>query len=131
MRNYVDICDKLERARIREGPLASDERYAINGAFAFGVPGDRTIFCIASDGRGWEHVSVSLNKKRTPTWEEMCFVKELFWDDDECVVQFHPPKSAYVNNHPYVLHLWRPVNYDFRLPPQNMIGIKSLGVIQP
>jgi hypothetical protein len=38
----------------------------------------------------------------------MCWVKWSFFDDEECVVQFHPPQSKYVNRHPFVLHLWKP-----------------------
>src|SRR5580658_4748259 len=44
----------------------------------------------------FEHVSVSL-AHRCPTWEEMCKIKDLFWDDEDVVVQFHPAKSEYVN----------------------------------
>lgn len=67
----------------------------------------------------WEHVSVS-RINRTPTWNEMCRIKELFWDDDETVVQFHPKKSEYVNRHPYCLHLWKmAVSFDpYILPPE-------------
>jgi len=60
----------------------------------------------AKDGRPMEHVSVSL-ARRCPTWDEMCMIKDIFWNDDECVIQFHPPKSQYVNVHPYCLHMWR------------------------
>lgn len=48
-------------------------------------------------------------KDRCPTWEEMCQVKDLFWDDEDVVMQFHVPSKDHVNNHPYCLHLWRPV----------------------
>lgn len=58
-------------------------------------------------GEPWEHVSVS-TARRCPTWEEMCWVKGLVFDDEDCVVQFHPPQSKYVNRHPFVLHLWKP-----------------------
>lgn len=69
----------------------------------------------------WEHVSVSC-EDRCPTWQEMKSVKELFWSDDETVLQFHPKKSAYVNAHPYVLHLWRKVGIDIELPPTFLIA---------
>ena len=69
----------------------------------------RSFFVVASDGGGWDHVSVSLcNQKRCPTWEEMCAIKDMFFGPEEAVVQYHPPESMYVNNHPYCLHLWRP-----------------------
>jgi len=81
---------------------------------------------IASDGReqdtsGWEHVSVSL-ASRTPTWGEMQHVKDLFWADNETVLQFHPCKAAYVNCHPYTLHLWRRVGENVELPPTILVG---------
>lgn len=64
---------------------------------------------------GWEHVSVSL-PHRCPTWEEMVRIKNLFWREDEAVMQLHPPKSDYVNFHPYTLHLWRPLRADIPDP---------------
>lgn len=73
-----------------------------------------------SNGEGWEHVSVSF-PRRTPTWEEMCKVKDLFWNEDETVVQFHPKKSEYVNIHPYCLHLWRKKGSDAELPEKKLI----------
>jgi len=60
-----------------------------------------------SNGGGWEHISVSL-KTRCPTWEEMCKVKGWCFSDDEVVMQLHPAKSDYRNQHPFCLHLWRP-----------------------
>ena len=77
---------------------------------------------ICSDGEGWEHVSVSL-EHRCPTWEEMCFIKDLFWGDEDCVIQYHPPKSEYVNNHSYCLHLWKPVGSFVATPPKILVGI--------
>ena len=58
------------------------------------------------NGKPVEHVSVSL-RRRCPTWDEMNIIKDIFWDDEECVIQFHPPKSKYVNAFPYCLHMWR------------------------
>lgn len=73
--------------------------------------------------KGWEHVSID-GKTRTPTWEEMCHFKELFWDDDEVVVQYHPKKSEYVNIAPKCLHLWKPIElYSGQLvrPPKELV----------
>ena len=70
-----------------------------------------------SNGGGWEHVSVSYRRK-TPTWDEMCRVKELFFNDDETVVQYHPCKSEYVNIHQHCLHLWRKCGENAELPPK-------------
>jgi len=70
----------------------------------------------------WQHVSVSL-PHRCPTWKEMCMVKDLFWNDDETVVQFHPPKSEYVNNHSHCLHLWKH-SFGHVTPPSELVGLK-------
>ena len=55
-----------------------------------------------------EHVSVA-GPKETPRWETMCVIKDLFWDDEDEVIQYHPKKSQYVNMHPRTLHMWREV----------------------
>lgn len=110
-----------EQYRIRSGVFATTEKDGNNGAFQ--VPYRSYVFTvIVSDGMGWEHVSVSLNN-RNPNWEEMCFIKSLFWDDEECVVEFHPPKSSYINNHPHCLHLWKQVGKDFPMPDKIMVGV--------
>lgn len=94
-----------------------------NGAFVFKKNGVG-FYCIASDGGGWDHVSVSLDKKRCPDWEEMCMIKEMFWDSQDCVIQFHPPESEYVNNHEYCLHLWKPQDFGIPIPPSYFVGFK-------
>lgn len=68
----------------------------------------------------WEHVSVS-RPNRTPDWSVMQRIKEMFWRDDETVIQFHPRKDKYVNCHPHVLHLWRRADVEFELPPPELI----------
>ena len=65
-----------------------------------------------------QHVSIELYARRLPTWEEMCFVKDIFWDEEEEVVQIHPKKSHYVNL-TEALHLWRPVNGDWSIMNEN------------
>lgn len=82
------------------------------------------FYCLSSDGMGWEHVSVSISKKRCPTWEEMCMVKDLFWDEQDTVIQYHPAKDDYVNMHPRVLHLWRPREEKIPVPNSIMVGLK-------
>lgn len=79
---------------------------------------------IMSWGAGWEHCSVSM-PTRCPSWEQMCSIKELFWNDDECCVEYHPAKDDYVNNHPYCLHIWKPIKEDLPKPPSIMVGIKK------
>ena len=118
----------LEMGRVKEGLWASTIRDWPNGAFTLSYKGAR-LRIISSNGEGWDHVSVSL-KDRCPTWEEMCHVKSLFFSDDETVVQYHPKKEAYVNTHPYCLHLWRRQNWEHELPPEWMIGIKDLTLVE-
>jgi hypothetical protein len=117
------IPSRLEEGRVTDGRMASDASYGTTGAFMITGPKGAQLKIIASDGEGWEHVSVSC-EKRTPNWDEMCFVKNLFWRDDECVIQFHPPKSEYVNCHKFCLHLWKPTDHEVRLPPSVLVGPK-------
>lgn len=108
--------------RVQSGPFASDETYGNNGAFVIPFPGTRyKLSVICSDGAGWDHVSVSLTN-RCPNWEEMCFIKNLFWDDEDVVVQFHPKKSEYVNVHNYCLHMWKQQGVEITTPPKIMVG---------
>lgn len=111
-----------ERFRIRSGRVASDETYGNNGAFALHLGRHQSLHVIASDGAGWEHVSVS-RTDRCPTWDEMCQIKDIFWDDEDCVIQFHPPRSEYVNCHPYCLHLWSPVGENILVPASILVGL--------
>ena len=76
---------------------------------------------------GWEHVSI--NGRSTPTWDEMCRFKEMFWRNDEVVVQFHPAEADYVNNLEHCLHLWRPIEQyvgKMPVPPAYLVGIKGI-----
>jgi hypothetical protein len=97
------------------------------------------LFCIAADGAetGWDHVSISVRNKRglplrrVPSWEQMCRIKDLFWTEEETVVQFHPPKPEYVNNHAFCLHLWSSVKTPIMTPPSILTGFKELGLLTP
>lgn len=113
-----------EKCRVTSGRNASDRTYGNNGAFMIKLRLSQTAFVIASDGGGWEHVSVS-RTDRCLTWDEMCQVKEMFWGPDDCVLQFHPPEAEYVNNHPHCLHLWRPIGVNFPMPDSSMVGVKE------
>lgn len=115
--------------------LVTRPHEGLYGAFYFDGPCGKSLLCIASDGGdwdlaglsgpAWEHVSVSADS-RPPNWTEMSYVKGLFWDEEDCVIQFHPPRSDYVNAHPYCLHLWRPVGIEIPRPPYITVGPKSL-----
>jgi hypothetical protein len=117
---------KVNGGRVREGAMASDDSYGFNGSFRFVINGVR-IKVIASDGMGWQHVSVSINDSTfTPSWQIMCIVKDLFWEPEDVVVQFHPRASEYVNHHPGCLHLWRCIDgREFPTPPPHFVGPKT------
>lgn len=121
--------------RMKIGAMGSDASYGNHGVFIVPVEevedGVKYYQVIASCGMGWEHVSVILvdEKKHPsnimPSWEDMCFLKEMFWGDNDCVVQYHPPKSEYVNNHKFCLHLWRPTKMILPMPDSILVGIKT------
>lgn len=79
---------------------------------------------IMSWGAGWEHCSVSM-PTRTPSWDQMCAIKELFFKDDEWCVEYHPAKKDYINHMPYCLHIWRPIDKELPTPPSIMVGFKK------
>lgn len=110
--------------RVKTGALKSNDSYGNNGAFVIPLEGG-TALCIASDGRNWEHVSVHIllenNEAATPEWEEMCQIKDIFWDKEDVVVQFHPAQTEYVNVHANVLHMWRNTVYRFTTPPKDLV----------
>lgn len=118
---------KIEAGRVMKGRLASRNGEPC-GAFVVLGPSGRELFIIVSNGidpdpklAGWEHVSVSIEGRHPPNWQEMNWVKEQFWNDDETVLQFHPKRSQYINIHPNCLHLWRQVGVQHPLPPQLLV----------
>ena len=117
----------LATNRVREGPMASDESYGLAGGFRLIGPKGVMLLVMSSgpasteNDTGWEHVSVTC-QSRTPNWQEMAFVKDIFWSEEECVVQYHPPKSEYVNCHPFCLHLWKQASGAFPMPPSLLVG---------
>src|SRR5262249_28699189 len=133
--------------RFRHKQMSVDHNHGNNGFFTMASPTSPgwLLFVLATDGQtedddsppgdwGWEHVSVSCrrpeskpphNSGRVPSWAEMCWIKDLFWDADDTVVQFHPKRSEYVNEHPACLHLWRKVGTEFELPPTCLVGTRT------
>lgn len=115
----------MNKARVREGAMATNDSFGFNGAFRFLI-NSLKVKVIASDAGGWQHVSVSIhNSVFTPGWDVMCKIKDIFWDEEDVVVQFHPRKSEYVNCHPGCLHLWRCTDgREFPTPPPIFVGPK-------
>lgn len=124
----------LENCRVRTGFYASTDAFGMTGMFVLRPVGPSPrqyakYVVISSDGEesGWEHASVSLKgRNETPTWEDMCFVKDLFWKPEETVIQYHPAEENYINNAEHVLHLWRPREEGIPLPPPEMVGVRGL-----
>lgn len=73
---------------------------------------------------GWEHLSVSM-PSRTPTWDQMCIMKDIFWNKNEACVEYHPREEDYVNNHKHCLHIWRPTHETLPIPPSILVGFRS------
>lgn len=121
--------EHINKFRVREGMMASNDDYGLTGAFRIPMTSGKAAFVVSSNGMGWEHVSVSL-PNRCPNWEEMSRIKDLFWNEDEAVMQLHPPKSEHINNHIYCLHLWRPLREAIPLPPSLLVGVKDSGIIK-
>lgn len=87
----------------------------------FEIPTSRGVLLVmVSDKLLWDHASVSLNN-RVPTWKETCFIKDLFWEPEETVIQYHPAESEYINQHLFVLHLWRPQTVQIPMPPMAFV----------
>lgn len=123
----------VEDGRVSGWSLYRSEPGERFGAFLVQGPCGAKLRILMSGGGGlpgelgaWEHVSVSL-EKRIPNWLEMSFAKSLFWGEEECVLQFHPPASRHVNQHPNCLHLWRPVDDHVRQPPMICVGMSGPG----
>ena len=123
----------LESCRIIKGPasLVSDSSCGTNGAFLIpfsAVDGKLyRLLCIASHEGDWEHVSVTdqstkRSQERTPSWEMMTRIKRAFWDDEECVVEFHVPMVEWINEQPGCLHLWKKTGNEFPRPAALFVG---------
>lgn len=117
MKPREQLLIELKEHTILCGGDAEDDGIAAQLTFA-GI--GNMLRVIASWGEGWDHVSVSL-PGRTPYWSEMCFVKDFFFYPNECVVQYHPDRKDYINNHPHCLHLWRPQNVAIPTPPLQFV----------
>lgn len=94
------------------------------GGYYYDRFNNKKLNFIFSYQMGWEHLSVSMPSK-TPSWEQMCMMKNIFWNEDEACVEYHPKKEDYVNNHKHCLHIWKPTNEVLPLPPSILVGFRS------
>jgi hypothetical protein len=126
-----------EGRRVVRGDLATKPGDP-GGVFLLKNGGGVIFRCIVTSGDaapighpawGWDHVSVTVMNSpsnRCPKWEEMCWIKEQFWDPEDAVMQLHPPRSTWVNNHPICLHLWRPLHKEIPLPDPMLVGLQGV-----
>jgi hypothetical protein len=113
---------EAESGRIHDPLFEAQIAGECNGLFRIVYRGAR-LQIIASKGNAdypWEHVSVR-GHGCVPTWDQMCYVKSLFWGPEECVIQFHPAEKDHINLHPHVLHLWRPLDGQIPMPPKDCV----------
>lgn len=91
-----------------------------SGAFLIPFPMHGVkLRCVASNGEGWDHVSVSVvDNKRCPNWIEMDFVKRAFFHPEEVAMQLHPAERDHISFHPSTLHIWRSHLEPIPLPPK-------------
>lgn len=128
MRSDISHLERFRHTKA-DKPMATKEGDPFG---VFYIENAGTAFIIIFDNgseSGWEHASMRVKapsgQERLANWSEMCWLKGLFWEDEECVAQIHPPKSEYINCHPYVLHLWKEVGKQFPRPPSLLVGPKS------
>lgn len=121
MRNLY-LLDAWRDVSLAVADFYGDTGNDLYGAFIVASPVDKApMRVIASNGEGWDHVSVS-RKNRCPNWQEMEYVKRLFFKDDEVAMQLHVTPVDHISVHPYCLHLWRPHAAPIPLPPKEMVG---------
>ena len=111
-------------SEILSSPRIKNHRKSIGfDAVDVHLRGGKVVLCLfGDDEEGWEHVSVSPKGSKlerdqpTPTWDDMCQVKAIFWGSEEMVVQLHPAESEYLHGitaPTNILHLWRPIDGDW------------------
>ena len=67
------------------------------------------------DVRSWRHLSLSF-PDMIPGFEDVASVKRAFVGEYHYAAMVFPPKKYYVNQHPYVLHIFACMKGDWPLP---------------
>lgn len=100
----------------------ANELFFIHGAFVVHRDSEFMLFHLGEIGvllsivGGWDHLAVSV-RTRTPTYQEMKAVKRLCFRDNEWAYEVHPAVDDYVSIHQNALHIWRPHDDAWRVPP--------------
>lgn len=117
--NLLDIYRLKTRAILQAYGTFGDETC---GMFSIPSPKGGSLLIVASCGDGWDHVSISRDD-RIPDWEEMSYIKELFFLEKEYAFQLHVPKGSHINLAKFCLHLWRPNDgREIPIPPTYLVG---------
>jgi hypothetical protein len=122
MRELNEILDNHQFRLLRK--IETDEVLRLEGYFFDPVTQKRYLVFFTVQ-YGWEHASCGTNTK-TPSWDIMCRIKDIFWRKDECCVQYHPKEEDYVTMHEFTLHIWKQVDKEFPTPPVLMVGIPGV-----
>lgn len=92
--------------------LVGDNTKSNDGFFTFPQEGKKAghYFLVRSTVTpgGWRFVGVYVipHEGRSPTWEEMNYIKRQFWEPDDIVAMYHPGQHTYIADNKYWLHLW-------------------------
>ena len=117
---YVDP-DTVRAAMSRVPPSWNSIQHLPNGA-AFLRGNIQVLFTVQryGDGKVWVHASACGRRGERswflPTWDDMKRVKHDFIGPDRWAYQVFPSEKDYVNEHPYVLHLYALFNGEAALP---------------
>jgi len=128
----------LDSFRVTTGEGATNSSDGCKGNFKFKL--NDAIVQVSFDDEaigGWEHaVAVAFDKPqssiisrltakdpvpRTPTNEEIMYVKRLFWEDEESVCEIIPAKGNETPWHHIARHLWKRTYSDFPMPVKQSV----------
>lgn len=76
------------------------------------------FLCRATLVAGWRVLAVNVpSERRSPTWEELHWVKKFFFDKDDVTVLYQPGQSTYMGDNTFWLHIFYPEKPETITPP--------------
>lgn len=107
----IELAFDVIKPRVLPGNYRQLEDYANAGYFTR-ADGMTIISEVAEyEKRLWLHVSCAF-ADRLPSWADLREVKTVFCGPKRLALSIQPSEAEYVNVHPYVLHLWCPLDHD-------------------
>lgn len=78
---------------------------------------------------GWDHIAIHVRAwdkarkslARAPSPSETAWLKDLFFEPQEPVLQFHLARNHPLHAQAFVVHLWRPTIGEITLPPPELV----------